>query len=95
MSIKEYIGKMKIIQNKILNFIVNEDSDEENYENLIKIINDQQIKRNQHDLKVFLYLVIKIANNHHRNYNFFRKIEQILHEVKDEIKKKIFKVDSK
>ena len=97
MNIEEYMEKMKIIQDKILNFIVNEDNDEENYENLIKIINDQQVNRNQHDLKVFLYLIIKIANNHHRNCNFFRKIEQILHEVKVEIKKnfsnkEIFKI---
>ena len=38
MSIEEYIEKMRIIQEEIFNFIVNEENDEENYENLIKKI---------------------------------------------------------
>ncbi|KAK8846951.1 hypothetical protein M9Y10_019523 [Tritrichomonas musculus] len=97
MNAKEYIENMKTIQQRLLDFIENEDDKEENYENILEIITDQKIQENQHDLKTLLYLITKIANNHHQQPHFFTKIEKILTNFKDEMKKfysnwEIFKI---
>ena len=69
MNIIEYFSKLKNIEEKLLNFLDQEDNEEENYENF-KIINDKKIRTNQYDLKIILYLITKISNNHHRLHNF-------------------------
>ena len=76
----------KDIQQKILNFIENESNEEENYQNLVCLINSQTIKSDSHYLKSLLYLIIKITNNYHRNSNFFNKLEKILQLFKNNIK---------
>lgn len=86
MSIKDYIEQMKSIQNKTLLFIDSEESIEEHYSNLVKILDDVKIKENKISLKQFLSFIIQISNNHHRKQNFFNKIEQILTIFNDSIK---------
>ena len=86
MSINGYIEKMKKIQNSLLKFLEEKVDVEENYENLKKIIADQKITENKHDLKSFLRLLIKISNNHRRVASFIEKIERIFREIKMEIK---------
>lgn len=73
MSIKDYIEQMKSIQNKTLLFIDSEESIEEHYSNLVKILDDVKIKENKISLKQFLSFIIQISNNHHRKQNFFNK----------------------
>ena len=97
MIIDEHYKKMKDIEEKLLKYLECEDENEENYENLIKSIKDKRILEDQHEARLFLYLLIKIANSHHRNFFFFDKIEQVLKAFKEEIKKNysnsvIFKV---
>lgn len=68
----EYLEKMKKIQNFILDYLDNED-DEEEKRNYV----DFYIKQNQpdiQDLKSILYLISKISKNHHRKPFFFDKI---------------------
>ena len=74
----EYIEKMRNFQSKLLHFIDNEDDEEENYKNVIKIIEDQNITKDKHNLKIFLYIINHISNYHHRYHHFFEKIEKIL-----------------
>lgn len=86
MSIQEYLEKMKNIQKYLLEFIENEDKYEENYQNLIKIFDDNKIQKNRYDLKALLHLIVNIANNHYRGQNFFSKIEKIILLFEEEIK---------
>ena len=71
MSIEEYVERMKNIEDKFLDFLTNENDEEENYEIFNTILDDKKFQSNYHNLKSFLYLLSNISNNHHRNYNFF------------------------
>ncbi|KAK8882935.1 hypothetical protein M9Y10_045581 [Tritrichomonas musculus] len=97
MSVHGHIHKMKIIQQNLYDFIQDEDNKEENFEQLIDVINDKKIRLNQHDLKIFLCLIVHVSNNYRRGPNFFQKIERILQEFENDMKKfysnyEIFKI---
>ena len=77
MCIQKNLEEMKLIQENILNYIEEESNIQEKYGKLQNIIVDLQIRNNQHIFKQLLYLLLKLANNHHRESNFFNKIEQI------------------
>ena len=78
MQIHEYINEIKIYQNSILEFIENDDSSDENFGNLTDIIENSNILINKRWLKLFLFLLLKIANNHKRGPHFFDKLSQII-----------------
>ena len=77
---------MKHIQEILLEFLDNENSVEEDFQKVIKYLDDQKIRENQHELKSILHLLSKISNHHYRSTNFFTKIEQILKNYFEEIK---------
>ena len=83
MECHNFITEMKDIQSKLLEFIEN---DEDNFENLKIIFNDQKIHDDKHKLKIILHLVAGIENNHHRGNSFFDKIEKILTFLQGSIK---------
>ena len=85
MALQEYLEKMKDIHAQIILYLDYEVNDEENYENLFQLLVDQKIRNDSHELKLFLHLILKIANNHHHTTDFFDKIEKILHIFKNEI----------
>ena len=77
---------MQEVQNFLLTFLEEDQDIEENYENLMKILTDQKIRENKHELELFLRLINTIGNNHRRVSGFISKIEQLLREIKKEIK---------
>ena len=86
-EIKELLDEMKDIQEKLLNFINDEENVKENFYFLNKVFESIKIRDDQHKLRLFLRLLIKITNHHHRCSNFYSKIEMILESFKDNIKK--------
>ena len=79
----EYLSKMKEVQKKLLAFINEEDDIEENFENFIILIPDHQKEDDLLVMKSIIYLISKIAKNHHRGPDFFTKITKILLCIKD------------
>lgn len=67
MEIQQYIDEMKELQEHVLNYL----NDEENIYDLTSSFNDYKISNDKHLLKSILHLLVKIANNHHRLFNFF------------------------
>ena len=53
MDIHKYISNGRAIQEKILEYIEGKDNSDENFQKLIKLINDQKIKEDKHDSKSF------------------------------------------
>ena len=86
MSIHEYLEKMKIVQRNLISFIEDDDNVEENYQNLIIILNQNKYIENRINFKPLLHLLLQISNNHNHNLNFYSKIERILISFKTEIK---------
>ena len=80
-----YIEKMKEIQDLLLDFLDNEQESEENYAKIIRIIDHQQLQNDIYKLKAILYLILEIANNHHRKPDFYSKIEKIMIIFKNDI----------
>ncbi|KAK8880721.1 hypothetical protein M9Y10_003408 [Tritrichomonas musculus] len=87
MNAQNYLGKMQSIQNILLQYIEDSEKSEENYQNLIQLLDDHKIREDKHSLKSLLYLISKISDNHYRGKDFFSKIEQILRKFKDDIVK--------
>ena len=86
-NVEKFLEEYKSIYDKYLNFIENEENIEENYMILTQIIEDAKIKDFQHKLRLFLRMVISIANNHQHCPNFYAKIDKTLKYFKDDIKK--------
>ena len=80
--IEKYLEKNRNIQAKLLDFLDNED----NFQVLNQLFEETKLRDNQHELRLFLNFLLKIANNYHLNPNFFTKIEEILRYFKDDIK---------
>lgn len=86
-QVKKYLEKMKIIQENLLDYLDNEEDSDENFEKFQKIYNDQNIYDNKHELKLILYLLSNLSNNHHRTPHFYDKIDRILKDFQGNIKK--------
>ena len=87
MNAPKYLTLMKDIQNDLLQFLEDDENNEENFQNLYNICTNQKINENLHMLKSILHLITKITNGHHRNSLFYNKIDQVLAIFKDDIKK--------
>lgn len=88
MEFEEYLEKKKEIQKELLLYIDDQTSVEENFQNFCVILENQRIQGSSSQLSELLHLISKISNNHHRSPNFFTKIEQILHILKESITSK-------
>lgn len=88
MEISQYILKKTEIQKSILQYLEEdeEESDQENYNNLVNNLKDPIIIKNPNEFKITLYLISKMSDNHQRTPHFIKKIEQILEIIKEEIK---------
>ena len=82
MEIKQYINKIKSIQDSFMKFIDNEEIE---LENLKRLIDSTKITSNKYDLQLFLYFLSNITNNYRREQNLFRKIVSILSFYKNQI----------
>ena len=87
MSMDEFIDPMKIVEETLLNYIESEIDEEKNFSNFIKLIDKNRIRENQYDFIILLRLIISVSKHHHRNANFFDKIERILTQFTPDIKK--------
>ena len=81
MSITSFIEKQKEIQRNILEFIDNAAEDQD----ILKQLEKYELSEDQKDLKIILYFIVNICNNHQRSSSFFSKIEQILQFYKTKI----------
>ena len=86
---KNYIEQKKKLQEYLLDYIEDDDSDDVNYNDLIKIIQEQQIFKSCNELEPFLCLLMHISNSHHRNCSFFEKIKRIIKEFESKIKQRL------
>ncbi|KAK8834723.1 hypothetical protein M9Y10_025987 [Tritrichomonas musculus] len=81
-----YLEKLKNIHYKLLEYLECIDDSEENFQNIINYFEKNKILGNRYELKLFLHLFSKIANNHNRQHRLFEKIEKILLFYKNQIK---------
>ena len=87
MDISEYITNKKEIQNKLITFLDDNDSDyADKLKELIQYLGDNKIQEDENEFRAFLYLLLFIHCNHHRNPNFLKKIDSIIINYQNEIK---------
>lgn len=82
--IKQSNDFMRIIQEKILEFLENDTTDL--YENII-LFDEQKILEDKHKLKSLLYIISAISKYHFRTAHFFDKLEYIINLYKGQILK--------
>uniref|UniRef100_UPI002FE02BBD hypothetical protein n=1 Tax=Helicobacter typhlonius TaxID=76936 RepID=UPI002FE02BBD len=78
MNAQKYLEDMYKIQDNLLDYLDDEEKDQEKFQSLISILDQMNIHNNQHDAKLILHLLLQISNNHHRNIYFMSKIFEIL-----------------
>lgn len=73
-EIKKCINVMLDIYEHFLAYIDNQDPvSEEDYTNLLQVIDKHCIKKNKEQFRQFIKLLINISNDHNRQVNFFKK----------------------
>ena len=84
MSIENYLDHLKNIQTAFLEFIDEDENDEEKFQNLYYILDNKKIQDNKHDLSLFFtsqFKRINLLNFYKHMYInceiFFNKIKQI------------------
>ena len=65
-------------------FIEDDKEAEENYQNLVKMINENNISKDPNEFRPFLHLIDNISIIHNRAKNFLVKFEKILLSLKNE-----------
>ena len=85
MEIQNYIDQKIRIQNSILEFL-DEEMNESSVE-IYYIIPEKTLPKQEYreELRILLYLILRISNNHHQYKDFFNKITQIFLILKEEI----------
>ena len=83
MELQAHMNKMKEIYEQILNY-VEKDEDIDSYTSIVQYFENQKLE-NHNELKEILYMLLKFSKNHHRQTNFFDKIEKIFVLLKDKI----------
>lgn len=86
LKIQEFINKIKTVQSVISKYIEDDANYEENFQNFVSMIQNQKIQDDKHLLELLLRYISSICNNHHRNSNFFSKIERMIRFLSKEIK---------
>ena len=86
MDTQQYINKKVELYDLLLIFIESSDDDDSDYRNLLDFFNKEEYQANKEKLELFLRLIANIANNHHRESNFFTKIIKIFLFMKNSLK---------
>ena len=86
-DLQEYIQQKKEFYDILIDFLQNEDEDNiNNADELYDLLQNTILKEDIEDTKTVLRVILKISNNHRRNPNFDKKIEQILSLFIDQLK---------
>lgn len=85
MEVAKYLQKMKVIYSSFLEFIEDENDNEEKYEILIISLDSFKIQDNKHDLTSFIHIIARISYNHYHNADFLNKIFRLIRYLKDSI----------
>mgnify|MGYP001098112797 CR=1 FL=1 len=91
MEIHNFMGKLKEFQSLLLQYLDEKNNIEEKYEDLINKLLESKFCSNPNDLRLFLRLISKIANNHYQTPNFFSKIEKKIASFKRSNQTDLFK----
>ena len=86
MEIQKYIDDKKQFYDNLLAFVDDEECDDEEYDKLCKLIENQYIQKNQTDFINIVKIIKSVSDYHHRRPDFIKKIERILLFIKDKIK---------
>ena len=80
MTLLKYINFKKEIYEILIEFIENQNSEEceTKYIEILEKLDFLNLDKNVEELVSMFRLIAKISNNHHRNYNFIKKIEQMI-----------------
>ena len=87
MNLNEYFSTKKEIQDCVLQFLDNNQGEEEYYHNLIKLIDNQNFHEDRQEFLLFLRFLSKISKNHNREQNFFETIKKIILYLKPALEK--------
>lgn len=87
MEYQEYLGIKQEMYEHFMSLIEDENDIEEDFEEIIKIIQKAKCQENSTEFKGLLHLISELDKNHHRSSTLFTKIEGILFHYSEYIKR--------
>lgn len=84
-AFQKIIEKNKNVQEKILDFIENQEFNDNSFQILISYFEQQGISQNKKEFGEILRIISNISANHYRTKDFFVKFEKILSHYRNEI----------
>ena len=82
MEIEAWVKEKKELYTHILRFLESEGDSENEFQLLTKIVDDQEIVKNERSLKETFQLLYKIGSNHHRSSELFNRLSRIIEYLK-------------
>lgn len=89
----DYMKRMREIQDQILEFLDDIESDQQKFDRLSTLLISIKTKNDKYELKSLLYLISKITKNHFRCPAFFDRIKKIINIFQEEIKQTFSNVE--
>lgn len=94
MDFQEYVNERKQIQSSLLAFIDQASAkEEENFQNLTNLIQEQQIAKDKDELTAFFHLISQISAHHHRTPNFHTKLDRVISIFADDIRENFLNLE--
>lgn len=93
MDFHNYLNGEKELQSCLLRFLDQDGINDEDFESLIKLIDEQNIRGSRSEIKDFFYLISKISTYHHRTPDFANKIDKILSSFLKELKENFSNIE--
>ena len=82
MQIEKYISNKRKFYDNLLEYL---EGDGDSQGSLNNDFANLRKEKNQEEIKLFLYLLMQLAHNHHRTNNIIKKIENIILYFKNEV----------
>ena len=76
MEVQEYLETKKVIEKTFIDFI--DEGSHASFQKILKLLTNLKFEENPRETKAMLQILNSITDNHHRNPEFFNRIEKIL-----------------
>ena len=84
MEVESWVKEKKELYTPILSFLESEKESEDEFRAITKIVEDQEIVKNERSTREIFQLLYKIGDNHHRTSDFYNRLVRIFQYLKKE-----------
>lgn len=84
-AVHTFLHKMRMLQKSVLSYLDCQTDRENEFQNVLSLVDDFHIREEKHELKAFLHLLLNLSINYKRSIDFYESIEKLVLLFKVEI----------